>query len=107
MRNSMQKSASLVAIALALTAATAVMSTASAATCVSKAGEGTGGSKDSAIFQGYEAVLQVTSWPMWSQWMASGAKVGVAPGYKVSNLKSNCRAGGLGQVCRVSATLCQ
>ena len=77
-----------------------------AAACVNKAGEGTGGDIESAKFQAYEAVLQATSWGMWSQWMASSQKVGVAPGYKVSNLKSSCANGGLGKTCRVQATLC-
>jgi hypothetical protein len=80
---------------------------ADAATCVNKAGTGTGGSKDSAMFQAYEAVLQATDWGMWGQWMASSQKVGVAPGYKVSNLKSSCKPGGLGQQCTVQATLCK
>jgi hypothetical protein len=44
---------------------------------------------------------------MWSAWMASGAKVGSAPGYKVSNVKSACKQGGIGQSCRVQATLCK
>ena len=34
-------------------------------------------------------------------------KIGVAPGYKVSNLKSTCKPGGIGQSCRVQATLCK
>lgn len=77
------------------------------AQCVNKAGEGTGGNKDSAMFQAYEAILQATSWPMWSQWMATSQKVGTAPGYTVSKMSSKCSAGGLGQVCRVQATLCR
>jgi hypothetical protein len=99
----------LKASAAALTVATmlAFASGASAQGCVNKAGEGTGGSKDSAMFQAYEAILQATSWPMWSQWMATSQKIGVAPGYTVSKLSSKCSAGGLGQVCRVQATLCR
>jgi hypothetical protein len=93
----------------ALTGAAFILlaSSAHAATCVNKAGAGTGGSKDSAMFQAYEAVLQATDWGAWSQWIASGQKVGVAPGYKVSNLKSSCKPGGLGQNCTVQATLCK
>ena len=97
----------LITIAAAAVAVIAAASGASAASCVNKAGQGTGGTKDSAVFQGYEAVLQATDWGMWSQWMASGAKVGVAPGYKVSNFKTACQPGGLGQTCRVQATLCK
>ena len=96
----------IAAAALASAALLALVPAANAA-CVNKAGEGTGGSKDAAMFQAYEAVLQATDWGMWSAWMASSQKVGVAPGYKVSNLKSSCTAGGLGQNCRVQATLCK
>lgn len=95
-----------VAIAVA-TAALAASASGASAQCVNKAGEGTGGNKDSAMFQAYEAVLQATDWGMWSVWMASSQKVGVAPGYKVSNLKSKCQPGGLGQTCRVQARLCK
>ena len=103
----MQKSLRITAALVAVGAVVAMAGAASAATCVNKAGQGTGGNKDSAVFQGYEAVLQATDWGMWSQWMASGAKVGVAPGYKVSKLKTSCAPGGLGQTCRVQATLCK
>lgn len=75
--------------------------------CVNKAGEGTGGSKSDAVFQAYEAILQATDWGMWASWMASGPKVGTAPGYSVSKMHESCKAGGLGQVCRVQATLCK
>ena len=97
----------VVSASVLVTALVVVATTADAASCVNKAGAGTGGNKESATFQGYEAVLQATDWGMWSQWMASGAKVGVAPGYKVSNLKTSCTPGGLGQNCRVQATLCK
>ena len=97
-------------IRLGLAAASACLALAYApsasAACVNKAGSGTGGNVDSAKFQAYEAVLQATSWPMWSQWMASSQKIGVAPGYRVSNLKSRCSNDGLGKVCVIQATLC-
>lgn len=95
-----------VAIAVAAGAMIAGASSASAQ-CVSKAGEGTGGNKDSAMFQAYEAVLQATDWGAWAAWMAGSQKVGTAPGYKVSKLSSKCRPGGLGQTCVVQATLCK
>lgn len=76
------------------------------AECISKGGRGTGGSRDSAMFQAWEAVLQATSWGSWAQFMASGAKVGSAPGYKVSNLRSKCGPGGMGTECVISARLC-
>ena len=96
-----------VAIAVLASAAALALAPAANAACVNKAGAGTGGDKDAAMFQAYEAVLQATDWGMWSAWMASSQKVGVAPGYKVSNLKSSCKPGGLGQNCTVQATLCK
>ncbi len=96
--------AAIVVAAMALVAGT---TGASAQSCVNKAGEGTGASKDNAMFQAYEAVLQATDWGMWSAWMATSQKVGIAPGYKVSKLTSSCKPGGLGQNCRVQATLCK
>lgn len=78
------------------------------AQCINKAGKGTGGTDDSAKFQAWEAVLQGTDWGSWGSWMVSSQKVGEAPGYKVSNLKSRCSAGGfLGRECVVGARLCK
>ena len=96
-----------IAVAMAAGSLLASASAASAQGCVNKAGEGTGSGRDAAMFQAYEAVLQATDWGMWSQWMASSQKIGVAPGYRVSKLTSKCSAGGLGQNCRVQATLCK
>jgi hypothetical protein len=75
--------------------------------CVNKAGEGTNTTADGAKFQAWEAVLQATDWSVWGAMMASNQKVGNAPGMKVSKLRSTCKAGGLGQVCVVQATLCR
>jgi hypothetical protein len=75
--------------------------------CVNKAGEGTNTTKAGAEFQAYEAILQATDWGMWASWMAGSQKVGEAPGYKVSNVRSKCSPGGLGQTCRIQATLCK
>jgi hypothetical protein len=83
------------------------LSTSANAACINKAGEGTNSTLDGAKFQAYEAVLQATDWGMWSQWMATSQKVGVAPGYTVKNVKSTCKSGGLGQSCIVQATLCK
>ena len=77
------------------------------AQCVNKAGEGTNLTEDGAKSQAYEAVLQATDWGMWASWMAQGMKFGTAPGYKVSNLRSRCKKGGLGFECKVQATLCK
>ena len=84
-----------------------VTTAAAGAACINKAGEGTNTTVDGAKFQAYEAVLQATDWGMWSQWMASSQKVGEAPGYQVKNVRSSCKAGGLGQTCIVQATLCK
>jgi hypothetical protein len=100
----MKRLVRVLATAGALVAAGAVAQ----AQCVSKAGQGTGGNDDSAKFQAWEAVLQATDWGSWGSWMASSQTVGVAPGYKVSNVKSKCKAGGgLGRECVVQAKLCK
>ncbi len=79
-----------------------------AATCIVKAGQGTGSTDDSAKFQAWEAVLQATDWGSWSAFMTGGMKIGSAPGYKVSNVKSKCAAGGgLGRECTMQAKLCK
>lgn len=80
---------------------------AEAATCVKKAGLGTGSDEASASFQAWEAVLQATDWGMWSTWISSSSKVGTAPGYKVSGVAKRCKAGGIGRECRMQATLCK
>jgi hypothetical protein len=76
--------------------------------CFQKAGEGTNTTEEGAKFQAYEAILQATDWGMWASWMASSQKVGVAPGYTVSNVRFRCTKGtGLGSTCTGQATLCQ
>jgi hypothetical protein len=92
--------------ALVFVGALLLASAAADAACVRKGGKGTGGSRDSAMFQAWEAVLQATSWGSWGSFMTSGMKVGSAPGYKVSGLTSRCSPGGLGQTCIIQATLC-
>lgn len=77
------------------------------AACINKGGEGTNSTVDGAKFQAWEAVLQATSWAMWSQFMATSQKIGVAPGYDVKNLKTKCSPGGIGQSCQIFATLCK
>lgn len=85
----------------------ATLPSAQAATCVNKAASGTNSTRDGAMFQAWEAVLQATDWGSWASFMSSGAKVGVAPGYKVSNVKSKCGPGGIGFSCKMQATLCK
>ena len=92
--------------AIALVGAMLATVPAASAGCLVKAGSGTGPSQDSARFQAWEAVLQATSWGSWASFMTSGMKVGSAPGYRVSGVRSSCKAGGLGQTCVMQATLC-
>lgn len=99
--------AAIVAAGVAIASVPAAEAQKAGGACVNKAGEGTGSSKDAAMFQAWEAVLQATDWGMWASWMGSSQKVGTAPGYKVSKFSSKCSAGGLGQVCRTQATLCK
>jgi hypothetical protein len=75
--------------------------------CRTIAGQGTNTTPDGAKFQAWEAVLQASDWGSWASFMASGAKVGTAPGYRVSGLKSKCGKGGIGFECKVQATLCK
>ena len=89
------------------TGAVAQKAAKSGGACVNKAASGTNSTQDGAKFQAWEAVLQATDWGMWSSFMASGAKIGVAPGYKVSNVKSSCAKGGIGYSCKMQATLCK
>ena len=97
----------IAAAAMAAALSLGMASMASAA-CVNKGGQGTNTTEDGAKFQAWEAVLQATDWGSWAQFMAAGQKVGTAPGYKVSNLKSRCSAGGfLGRECVVGARLCK
>jgi hypothetical protein len=93
--------------ALAVAGVTLAAAGGAQAACVSKAGQGTGSTVDNAKFQAWEAVLQATDWGSWASFMSSGMKVGTAPGYKVSNVKSRCKPGGLGQECVMQATLCK
>ena len=93
--------------ALALAGGLLLAGAAAEAACITKAGSGTGGSRDSAMFQAWEAVLQASDWGSWAGFMTSGMKVGSAPGYRVSGLRSSCKPGGLGQTCYMQATLCK
>jgi hypothetical protein len=93
--------------AAAMTAALSLgMASMASAGCVNKGGQGTNLDEPGARVQAWEAVLQATNWGSWAQWMASGQKVGTAPGYKVSKLRWKCGKGGLGATCTAYATLC-
>ena len=76
-------------------------------TCVVKAAQGTNTTQDGAMFQAWEAVLQATDCGSWGTFMSTGAKIGTAPGYTVSGVKSKCTKGGLGFECVMQAKLCK
>jgi hypothetical protein len=103
MKNLVRKIVPAVAAAGVLMLASA----AAQADCVKKAGSGTGGNVDSAKFQAWEAVLQATDWGSWAAFMSAGGKVPTAPGYKVSDVRSSCKPGGMGQTCYMQAKLCK
>jgi len=93
---------------LAIAAVFFITATAVQAECIKKAGEGTSGSRDGAMFQAYEIILQTTDFfGVWTPWITSGGRIGEAPGYVVKNPKSRCRKGGLGYVCVYQAVLCK
>jgi hypothetical protein len=94
------------AMAIAALMALGVTS-ADAATCVNKAATGTNTTEAGAKFQAWEGVLQATDWGSWASFMTSGAKIGTAPGYKVSKVGTKCAKGGLGYECKMQATLCK
>jgi len=69
--------------------------------------KGTAGDKGGAMVQAWEAQLQARGWKGWVEFMGSGMKVGNAPGYKSAKItRQKCEAGEMGQVCHISATLC-
>jgi hypothetical protein len=83
------------------------MASAASAQCVNKGAQGTNTTEDGAKFQAWEAILQATDWGSWASFMASGQKIGSAPGYKVSKVRFKCGKGGLGSECKAFATLCK
>jgi hypothetical protein len=99
--------AALVAAGLLVVPGTADAQGKRGGVCVNKAASGTNTTKDGAMFQAWEAVLQATDWGSWASFMSSSGKVGVAPGYKVSRVKSRCGTGGFGYNCKIQATLCK
>lgn len=96
-----KKSVRLAAIAAAALFASAAPSL--AASCVTKAAEGTGSDEKAAKFQVDEALLQAVDWGAWASWMANGT----TPGYSYGPRKYKCSKGGIGVVCRGSAKICK
>lgn len=89
--------AAFITAALTISAAPA-----SAGTCFKKAAEGTGVTEKIAKFQVDAALLQATDWSIYFTYVASGT----TPGYSFGPRTYKCSAGGVGTVCRGSATLC-
>jgi len=80
------------------------------AVCHANGGKGSAGTLEGAKFQAYEAMLQGTDLGMWASWMATDAKVGVAPGYSVRGLRFRCKRGdgflGAAYECHGRAAFC-
>lgn len=91
------------ALLLAACALSIAASPASAGTCFKKAAEGTGVTEKIAKFQVDAALLQATDWSIYFTYVTSGT----TPGYSFGPRTYKCSAGGVGTVCRGSATLCK
>jgi hypothetical protein len=76
-------------------------------TCVSQVGRGVGYNADAARFQAYSSMLAVTDLAAWVQWRASDQKIGVAPGYKVRDVRFHCSPVGVGMECSGPAKFCK
>jgi hypothetical protein len=81
--------------------------TASAQTCVEKAAEGTGPTRDLAMRAAYDAALRAVDPQLGQRWSAGNMRIGEAPGYTVQKLTTKCAAGGSGQICRVEIIVCR
>lgn len=95
-------------LGIAIVAAAAFgMSSAANAACSRLTTAGTAGDRPGAMVQAWEAQLQGRGWKGWPTFMASGMKVGSAPGYRSASInKQSCKAGGMGVECVITATLC-
>lgn len=76
---------------------------ANAGSCFKKSAEGTGVTEKIAKFQVDAALLQATDWSIYFTYVASGT----TPGYSFGPRTYKCSSGGVGTVCRGSATLCE
>jgi hypothetical protein len=94
---------SLTALALLFVSASAGV----AQECRESTAEGSGNGRDAALRSAFEAALRAADQGAWAAWNASGQRIGEVPGYAIRKLTNNCRAGGAGQVCRITMTLCR
>lgn len=74
--------------------------------CSELTGEASASSREAALNEAFEAVLQIKDRRSWQAWLSGGRKFGDAPGYVVRKLTSQCSPGRAGQTCRVTVLLC-
>lgn len=90
------------ALILAATACALAGAPAHAGSCFRKSAEGTAVTEALAKFQVDAALLQATDWSIYFTYVTSGT----TPGYSFGPRTYKCSSGGVGTVCRGSATLC-
>jgi hypothetical protein len=94
-------------LAVAVAAIGASLATSADAACSRVHTKGTAGDRAGAMVQAWEMQLQARGWKGWPTFMATGMKVGDAPGYKSAKIeRQNCTPGEAGVVCRITANLC-
>lgn len=89
-------------LACLATVALCAAAPAHAGSCFKKSAEGTGVTESIAKFQVDAALLQATDWAIYFTYVTNGS----TPGYSFGPRSYKCSAGGVGTVCRGSATLC-
>lgn len=75
--------------------------------CIERTGAGSASSRDAALRAAFGTMLQATDPNAVRAWNAAGQRIGEAPGYTITKMRSSCSPGGEGQTCRVVATLCK
>ena len=73
--------------------------------CSELTGEASGPTREAALSQAFEGVLQVKDRRSWQAWLSGSRRVGDAPGYVVRKLSSQCTPNRAGQSCRVTVVL--
>jgi hypothetical protein len=104
----MENSKMMKSLCITAMAAAALFAASSAeAACSRVHTKGTAGDKAGAMVQAWEMQLQARGWKGWPTFMATGMKVGNAPGYKSAKIeRQKCTPGEAGVVCRITANLC-
>ncbi len=75
--------------------------------CSELTGEASGPTREAALSQAFEGVLQAKDQRSWQAWRSGSLRVGDAPGYAVRKLSSQCTPNRAGQSCRVTVLLCR